>query len=429
MMCDVHSYIILTESFYFTWFQLNVGVAGGSIGSALAILTFYPLERIRVELQSNSARIEHANECTKNDGNIDSSLGKSDCSLDKREVLDDVGDDDTIIQQEEVNHPALDFLDKSFDLVSPLKTIADDVESLDTSLEDDQEDIDTSLATNEHILHSNTVLDEDLDQVKTPKNPLSKYEPDIRQTSKSYSQENILQCFVRLHKEQTLYKGASHMVITMMVSNAVFFYTLQVIRQRMSSLQQKSSHNQNFLPKSKMGRSLLASSIAGAINVLMTNPLWVASLRIMESKLPQHGNDDRSKKPTLWSVMHQIAAKEGIANLWSGTNTSLLLVSNPIIQHFLYEQLRLWILESRQRRSRSRHTRQQDPRLVSKATSLSPLEALAFGALAKAVATVVVCMQMYRICCINQTYRISNTKKSFLFALMYHFYRHIHCSE
>ena len=96
-----------------------------------------------------------------------------------------------------------------------------------------------------------------------------------------------------------------------------------------------------------MGKSLLASTIAGCINVLLTNPLWVASLRIMESRIPKDDSSDfvkvdkHNQQPTtLWNVMNRIVQSEGVSHLWNGTTTSLLLVSNPIIQHFLYEQLR-----------------------------------------------------------------------------------------
>ena len=225
------------------------------------------------------------------------------------------------------------------------------------------------------------------------------------------SSETITQCLLRLYQEQeqTLYKGASHMVTTLTISNAIFFYALQVTRKRLSSFnsnQRYQNHNWRYnqhsfilnllyhiLPKSKMGRSLVASTIAGCLNVLLTNPLWVASLRIMESRIPsieKQGNDSDTmqqkahQKPTLWNVMQRIVQSEGISSLWNGTSTSLLLVSNPIIQHFMYEQLRTIILGRRQQR----HARQRSDGRKGNALSLSPLEAFLFGAVAKGIATV-----------------------------------------
>lgn len=192
------------------------------------------------------------------------------------------------------------------------------------------------------------------------------------------------------------------MVTTLMISNAVFFYALQVMRRKLAyyhHLRQNNQHHyqgrknrallvhymyQFLLPRSKMGNSLMASSMAGCINVLLTNPLWVASLRIMESKLPVGDDDSGRDRQTLWNVMDRIVRTEGASQLWNGTCTSLLLVSNPIIQHFLYEQLRAVLLDRRRRRSRP-----MAGRGMTEASSLSPLEAFAFGALAKTVATVV----------------------------------------
>lgn len=49
----------------------------------------------------------------------------------------------------------------------------------------------------------------------------------------------------------------------------------------------------------------------------------------------------------------QITCEEGVAALWSGTFTSLLLVSNPAIQFMIYEGLK-------------RHLRRAVPREVTR---------------------------------------------------------------
>ncbi|EED93570.1 THAPSDRAFT_261623, partial [Thalassiosira pseudonana CCMP1335] len=181
--------------------------------------------------------------------------------------------------------------------------------------------------------------------------------------------------------KRTLYKGASHMATTLMISNFIFFYALQVTKRTLTSISGDEGDYHQQKENSKIGTSLLASSLAGAINVFLTNPLWVASLRIMESKgeggsIKQH--KQMQQQPTLWAVIHGIATKEGIPQLWSGTLTSLLLVSNPIIQHFLYDHLRIWLFE-RRRRHNTAHSG-GDGRHA---------EAFAFGAMSKTVATVV----------------------------------------
>mmetsp|Transcript_3153 Transcript_3153/g.6967 ORF Transcript_3153/g.6967 Transcript_3153/m.6967 type:complete len:440 (-) Transcript_3153:440-1759(-) len=223
--------------------------------------------------------------------------------------------------------------------------------------------------------------------------------------------ETNLQCFIRLYKEKSLYRGASSMVTTLMISNFILFYTLQVTRRILVNLRQGNSLHQQrgkisrlqnhikflrfILPKSNIGNSLLASSLAGVINVLLTTPLWVATRRIMESPSSFSDNQQdaqKQKQPNLWNVMHQISRKEGVLQLWNGTWSSLLLVSNPAIQYFLYEQVRLWLLERRKgqdRRNDRRHRRGGDAGSSRRTLSLTPMEAFVFGAMAKTVATVI----------------------------------------
>ena len=97
------------------------------------------------------------------------------------------------------------------------------------------------------------------------------------QTSFSNAETN-LECFIRLYKKQALYRGASSMVTTMLLSSFITFYALEVTRRSMTKHQRTSSrqihHLQNhikflnyLLPKSKMGTSLLASTLTGILNV------------------------------------------------------------------------------------------------------------------------------------------------------------------
>ena len=133
-------------------------------------------------------------------------------------------------------------------------------------------------------------------------------------------------------------------------------------------------------------RSLLASSLAGIINVIITNPLWVANLRIVQQRRSGDDggddgtgdDDDAREEPGLLTVMGRIGREEGVPGLWSGTLASLILVANPVLQFFAYEQVRLSLLGRRRRLERG-----------GKPASLSPPEAFAVGAAAKTLATVV----------------------------------------
>ena len=185
------------------------------------------------------------------------------------------------------------------------------------------------------------------------------------------------------------------MAMTLTISNFIFFYALQVTRKSLTSLHHKHDSSSRRHRMSKSLSSLLASTLAGVVNVLLTNPMWVASLRIMESKSIQQlqrkncnvnssNKNNDNEQANLWNVMRQIATEEGPIQLWNGTFTSLLLVSNPIIQHFLYGQMRVWLLSLHRRRLKARDMSIKSP----PPSSLTAAEAFVLGAISKMVATV-----------------------------------------
>lgn len=188
-----------------------------------------------------------------------------------------------------------------------------------------------------------------------------------------------------LHRRKQLYRGATPIVATLATSNFIFFYALQFTRKLLllSHHRRRNHHHHHRNAKSSSGltvsESLLASSLAGIINVLLTNPLWVANLRIIYKSGSSSNNNN--KKENLFTMIRDIVHEDGFLKLWSGTTASLLLVCNPVLQHFAYEQIKHWILLS----SSSTYPTKKS---LSSSSSLRPMEAFIIGALAKAFATV-----------------------------------------
>jgi len=177
-----------------------------------------------------------------------------------------------------------------------------------------------------------------------------------KKKSKSNS-PSLLATLYHLHIQKSLYKGSTPIAFTLAISNFIFFYTLQA---------SKIIFKQN-------SASFFTSTLAGIINVLLTNPFWVANLRIVSEA---DTNPDGSKNPTkgLFQCLQEIYQKEGVGQLWAGTGASLLLVSNPVIQYYFYESVKLDLLKRR----------------VSGGSGvLEPIEAFVVGALAKGLATVI----------------------------------------
>ena len=216
--------------------------------------------------------------------------------------------------------------------------------------------------------------------------------------------ETNLECFIRLYKEQALYRGASAMVTTMLISSYITFFALESIRRNMATLKHGGKYHKRqlkriqnhikflnyILPKSKLGGSLFASTLTGVVNVFLTTPLWNGTRRIMESDPKEKtlewledekiiGVKSSRSEPNLWEMMYDIANNEGILQLWHGTVSSLLLVSNPAIQYFLYEQIRVWVLRMKTRSGGE----------SARSLQLTAMEAFVLGALSKMVATVI----------------------------------------
>jgi len=184
----------------------------------------------------------------------------------------------------------------------------------------------------------------------------------------------------KLYANKELYKGATPVATTLAISNFVFFYALQFTKKVLNT---------------KNGASLLASTIAGIFNVLITNPLWLANLRLIQSK-DYDINADASdishqhrthvhhrRRMSLWKMLRHIIKHQGIKELWNGTSTSLILVSNPAIQYYVYERWKYEIISSRKSSLLSSSLRQ------GKLNEFTSIEAFFVGAIAKGIATVV----------------------------------------
>lgn len=107
------------------------------------------------------------------------------------------------------------------------------------------------------------------------------------------------------------------MLMSLGSSNFVYFYTFHGLKSLVNS--------------SEVQNDLMLGIVAGAVNVLLTTPLWVVNSRLKAS--PQHFSG------LLDGLVH-IANVEGLSALWSGIGPSLILVSNPAIQFTLYEALK-----------------------------------------------------------------------------------------
>ncbi|XP_007891825.1 peroxisomal membrane protein PMP34 [Callorhinchus milii] len=157
-----------------------------------------------------------------------------------------------------------------------------------------------------------------------------------------------------------LYRGWFPVISSLCCSNFVYFYTFHTLKATWGKGNTRASP----------GRDLVMGCIAGAVNVLITTPMWVVNTR-----LKLQGAKFRNKKihqtcyKGMLDAFQQIAKQEGVKTLWNGILPSLFLVMNPAVQFMLYEGLKRKAMKGGRK--------------------ISSLEIFLMGALAKGIATTI----------------------------------------
>lgn len=171
-----------------------------------------------------------------------------------------------------------------------------------------------------------------------------------------------------------LYRGCGPMWQTAGVSQFLYFFLFEAFKDKLAKLKGNQVGPYG---------TLFASAFAGSLNMVMTEPLWrscvVAQARRTRSFDQLRQAKDTSMRPTRSTLLKLEAgpgvfgtvcrtwATEGPGALWRGLGSSLWLVSNPVIQFFVYDLLKA-------AREPSEH--------------IKTAEAFLMGAFAKAVATI-----------------------------------------
>ena len=308
---------------------------GGALGSSLALLLLYPLERARTEIQASVQKEQQEQQQqphshhdkdkeTTKDMNVATGLGSTDRQPDDQQDDSSGSESWATCEVHEQSEP----------LVPP-------------SSRDKKEQSKVIKSRGKQTRRSEFGDD-----------PLAPIAP-------TDQKETLLDCLVRLYHSKTLYRGVGPVVTTLAASNFVFFYAHEAIKKTLlgsasgagaGSQRSKAGPGQ----RQSYAKALLASTLAGVVNVLITNPLWVANLRVVQGQ---------ANGRSLLQELRTIQRQQGWPSLWNGTDASLLLVSNPVLQFFVYEQLK---------------KRLTDPA----SPTVPPLYAFVMGAIAKAVATV-----------------------------------------
>eukprot|EP00928_Gymnodinium_smaydae_P009507 TRINITY_DN13570_c0_g1_i1.p1 TRINITY_DN13570_c0_g1~~TRINITY_DN13570_c0_g1_i1.p1 ORF type:complete len:306 (+),score=45.62 TRINITY_DN13570_c0_g1_i1:74-991(+) len=185
-----------------------------------------------------------------------------------------------------------------------------------------------------------------------------------RQLQDRESKRNVFQGVAEFAKTEgvlALYVGLWANLVCIGSSNFVYFYIYNGLRAAVLTRKRHRGRVERISAKA----NLVIASVAGSLNVLITNPLWVASMRIMAKGMRKAHEEDG-----VLESLQRIASTEGVRALWNGVLPSLMLVSNPVVQFVTYEYLKkLW-------------------QRICRRSALRGFEFFLIGALAKVAATV-----------------------------------------
>jgi adenine nucleotide transporter 17 len=145
---------------------------------------------------------------------------------------------------------------------------------------------------------------------------------------------SVTETFSTMVKEDGIanfYAGLRPVLISLGVSNFVYFYANNLLKVLIKRATQKDV---------TVLQNLFIASVAGVINVMMTCPLWVANTRLRLQRR-NAGASSSGKKPYdgMLDALTRIAQEEGVLSLWNGAQASLLLVSNPTIHFVVYDKV------------------------------------------------------------------------------------------
>jgi len=138
----------------------------------------------------------------------------------------------------------------------------------------------------------------------------------------------------------SLWVGLGTACASLAVSNSVYYALYAALRD--------AALRNSGRPSLGGAAALPVAALAGALNVLLTNPLWVLVTRLQASSAERPAPQTDAKAAlarapvpaTPLALTRAIYAEGGVRAFWKGVLPSLLLVSNPVVQFAVYE----WIM-------------------------------------------------------------------------------------
>ncbi|CDR36618.1 RHTO0S02e04610g1_1 [Rhodotorula toruloides] len=144
-----------------------------------------------------------------------------------------------------------------------------------------------------------------------------------------------------------LYDGLSSSLLGIAVTNGIYYLCFEEARAVVLKSRKGTRATLSTL------ESILVSAFAGAATSVLSNPIWVVNTRqtvrttVASDPTAPAGKKVIEKRRTIWQTIIDILRTDGPAAFFHGLGPALILVSNPILQFTLFEQLKNFILRRR----------------------------------------------------------------------------------
>ncbi|GAA5915601.1 hypothetical protein JCM8208_001216 [Rhodotorula glutinis] len=145
-----------------------------------------------------------------------------------------------------------------------------------------------------------------------------------------------------------LYDGLSSSLVGIAVTNGIYYLCFEEARNLVLKSRKSSRATLSTL------ESIFVSAAAGCATSVLSNPIWVVNTR--QTVRTTVASDTSSgaaakkvveKRRTIWQTILDILRSDGPGAFFHGLGPALILVSNPILQFTLFEQLKNLILRRR----------------------------------------------------------------------------------
>lgn len=187
---------------------------------------------------------------------------------------------------------------------------------------------------------------------------------------------------------ERLYGGLTPSLVGTAASQGVYYYFYQVFRNQAEAA--ALERRKKGLGDGSVGMlsSLLVAALAGSVNVLMTNPIWVVVTRMQTHRRVSKDQHTVSVSPSsgekalvaaeprpfgTFNAIQEVYDEAGVTGFWKGVIPTLIMVSNPSMQFMLYETMLTKLKKKRESKG---------------SNSVTALEVFLLGAVAKLGATV-----------------------------------------